>query len=120
MQAVVVVAAAVIMVRSPRGRTRIRTQAIRRRAAAEAISFPQESMFLQARARAPGTAVPTGDRAIRANDHGSSIAPSRLRFALLLRIFVQQHSIQVKRGDRPRTTNDQAPMSLLSRLSYRL
>jgi hypothetical protein len=70
-------AAAVRMVRSPRDRIRTRTQAIRLQgravvaAAAEAISFPQESMFLQARARAPDTAVPTGVRAIRPDDHGS-------------------------------------------------
>jgi hypothetical protein len=67
------------MVRSLQDRTKIRTQAIRLRgravvaAVAEAISFPQESMFLQARARAraPDTAVPTGVRAIRPDDHGS-------------------------------------------------
>src|SRR5580704_2831935 len=83
------------MVRSQRDRTRTQTQAIHRRgqavvAPAEAISFPQESMFLQARARAPDTAVPTGVRAIRPDDHGS---PTRCFGAATL-VFLSSPSVR--------------------------
>jgi hypothetical protein len=87
-QEVVVVAAAVRMVRSLRDRTRIRMEGIRRRgqavaAAVTEVVLPQGAMAcLQApvpEAASPEAAVPPGGRAVRANDDhhncGNGIEP---------------------------------------------